>query len=162
MGPLGCLIALLAALALMSGCGSSDDDPPPSPERYLLTTEEIEEEAARSSSPQAVEAVLEFWRSVQFQAYGRAYDLLAEPLRSDLPYRRFESQLAEVRYLFLARPEVYDIEGDEPVTVFLVAPQGDQLTDDDQVIGFTATREDGEWRIGSDPFNTFHQPSGGD
>jgi hypothetical protein len=54
---------------------------------------------------------------------------------------------------------VYDLDGDDPVTVFLVAPQGDQLTDNDQVIGFTATRQGGEWRIGSDPFNLLHEPS---
>jgi hypothetical protein len=150
---------LLTTLALLAGCGSSDsDEPAPTPDRYLLTSSQIERLAEETDNPEAVEAVFEFWRSIQFQAYGRAYDMLAEQLQAELPYRRFQRKIAEVRYLFLARPEVYDLEGDDPVTVFIVAPQGEQLTDDDQVIGFSATREDGEWRIGSDPFNTFHEP----
>jgi hypothetical protein len=147
----------IAAISL-AGCGGSGDSSP-SPERYLLTTDDIDRTAAASENPGAVTAVLDFWRSIQFQAYGDAYNLLSKPIRSRASYEQFLEKLGPSRFLFLARPRVYDLQGHEPVTVFLVAPQGDQLTDNDQVIGFTATRESGKWRIGSDPFNVLHEPT---
>jgi hypothetical protein len=143
---------------LVSGCGGSGDSAP-SPDRYLLKTAAIDQIAASSDNPGAVSSVLEFWRSVQFQAYGDAYNLLSKQLRARVSYEQFVGKVAPARYLFLARPRVYDLHGRDPVTVFLVAPQGDRLTDNDQVIGFTATREGDEWRIGSDPFNILGEPS---
>jgi hypothetical protein len=152
------VLAAATVAILVGGCGGSDDSAP-SPERYLLTTAEIDRIAETTDNPGAVKSVLGFWRAVQFQDYGDAYDLLSKQLRSRVSYEEYLDKVAPARYLFLARPRVYDLEGHDPVTVFLVAPQGDQLTDNDQVIGFTATREGGEWRIGSDPFNILHEPS---
>jgi hypothetical protein len=154
-------IAALAAAAVAivaGGCGGSSDSAP-DPSRYLLTTAAIEGIAASSDSPGAVSSVLEFWRAIQFQAYGEAYNLLDKRLRSRVSYEQFVEKVSPSRYLFLARPRVYDLNGRDPVTVFLVAPQGERLTDSDQVIGFTATREGGEWRVGSDPFNILGEPS---
>jgi hypothetical protein len=147
----------VAAISL-AGCGGTSDSPP-SPESYLLTTAGIDRIAADSDNPAAVTPVFEFWRAIQFQAYGDAYNLLSKRIRSDVPYDEFIDKVAPSRYLFLARPRVYDLQGKDPVTVFVVALQGPQLTDNDQVIGFTVTREGGAWRIGSDPFNLLHQPT---
>jgi len=152
------LLAVFVSLALIGGCGGSSD-PSPSPERYLLTTASIDQVAAKSDNPAAVKSTLDFWRAVQFQTFGDAYNLLTRSLRSRIPYDEFLDKLGPARYVFLARPQVYDLAGKDPATVFLVAPQGDTLTDNDQVIGFTLTREDGQWRIGSDPFNVFHEQS---
>ena len=145
------------AISVM-GCGGSSNSSP-SPESYLLTTAGIDRIAANSGNPAAVSSVLEFWRAIQFQSYGDAYNLLAKPIRAHVSYQEFLDKVPPSRYLFLARPRVYDLQGKDPVTVFLVAPQGQQLTDNDQVIGFTATREGGAWRIGSDPFNILHEPT---
>lgn len=150
--------AAVATIAL-AGCGSSGDSSSPSPERYLLTTSGIDQTAASSDDPGAVRSVLEFWRAIQFQSYGDAYNLLSKPLQSQVSYEQFIDKIAPSRYLFLAKPRVYDLQGKDPATVFLVAPQGEQLTDNDQVIGFAATREGGTWRIGSDPFNLLHEPT---
>ncbi len=152
---------MAAAVAIaVAGCGSSGSgDSAPSPERYLLTTAGIDQIAASSDNPGAVRSVLEFWRAIQFQSYGDAYNLLSKQLRSQVSYEQFISKFGPSRYLFLARPRVYDLQGKDPVTVFVVAPQGPQLTDNDQVIGFTATHEGGTWRIGSDPFNLLHEPT---
>lgn len=151
------IIAAIAAIAL-AGCGSSGDSSP-SPERFLLTTADIDQIAASSDNPGAVRSVFEFWRAIQFQSYGDAYNLLSKPLRSQVSYQDFVDKLGPSRYLFLAKPRLYDLQGKDPVTVFVVAPQGAQLTDNDQVIGFTTTREGGTWRIGSDPFNLLHEPT---
>jgi len=151
-------LAVAVAAISLAGCGGSSDSPP-SPASYLLTTAAIDRIAADTGDPAAVTSVLEFWRAIQFQAYGDAYNLLAKPIRSQVPYDKFIDKVAPSRYLFLARPRVYDLQGKDPVTVFLVAPQGPQLTDNDQVIGFAATREGDGWRIGSDPFNLLHQPT---
>jgi hypothetical protein len=151
-------LAVAIVAISVAGCGGSGDASP-SPERYLLTTAGIDQIASGTENPAAVRSVLEFWRAIQFQSYGDAYNLLAKPIRSHVSYEEFISKLGPSRYLFLARPQVYDLQGKDPVTVFLVAPQGDRLTDNDQVIGFTATREGGAWRVGSDPFNILHEPT---
>jgi hypothetical protein len=151
-------VAAATVAILAGGCGGSGDSAP-SPERYLLTTAGIDQIAARTDNPGAVSSVLDFWRAIQFQAYGEAYDLLSKQLRDRVRYEQFVGKVAPARYLFLARPRVYDLDGKDPVTVFLVAPKGERLTDNDQVIGFTATREGAEWLIGSDPFNLLEQSS---
>jgi hypothetical protein len=151
-------LAIAIAAFSLAGCGGSGDSSP-SPERYLLTTAAIDRIASDSDNPAAVRSVLEFWRAIQFQSYGDAYNLLSKQLRSHVTYEQFIDKLGPSRYLFLARPRVYDLQGKDPVTVFVVAPQGEQLTDNDQVIGFTATRQGGSWRIGSDPFNVLHEPT---
>jgi hypothetical protein len=154
---LSALVALLAALALLSGCGGSSNSDSTSPQHYLLTTADIQQMAAKTANPAAVTSALNFWRAVQFQDYGEAYNLLAKPLRSHISYDTFLSKLGAARYAFLAHPEVYDLDQSGPITVFIAAPRGNILTGDDQIIGFTMIREDGQWRIGSDPFNVFHE-----
>src|SRR5262249_10314924 len=149
-----------AAGGIVGGGGGGSGDPPSSSRsRYLLTTAAIDQIAAGTQDPGAVSSVLEFWRAIQFQAYGEAYNLLSKQLRGRVGYDEFKAKVGPSRYLFLARPRVYDVNGHDPVMVYLVAPQGPRLTDNDQVIGFTATREGGGWRVGSDPFNILGEPS---
>jgi hypothetical protein len=157
---LSAVLAVCACASLIGGCGgSSNSDSTLEPQHYLLTTADIQEMAGKTSDPKMVTSALNFWRAIQFQDYGDAYNLLAKPLRSRVSYEQFLGKLGAARYLFLTRPRVYDLDRSPPPTVFLAAQKGTILTGDDQVIGFNMAREDGQWRIGSDPFNVFHEQS---
>lgn len=151
----------VAAVLAVAGCGDGGDPPPPgtpSAAEYLLTPAAVRKQS--EGSPQA--ALLEWWRSIQYNDFEGYADLLVAPLRA----QRQASERAR-RDLTLAsgelirsQPKIDDAEEEQDqATIFTRIetrqPVGaTRFTTSSSPQAFTLVREDGQWKIADDFYVT--------
>jgi hypothetical protein len=151
----------VAMVLVVAGCGDGGDPPPPgtpSAAEYLLTPADLRN--LPEDSPQA--ALMEWWRSVQYNDFEGYADALVAPLRaqrlaSDSARRDLTLASGE---LVRAQPELADVqeEGNQ-VTIYTRIetrqPVGaTRFTTSSSPQAFTLVREGGEWKIADDFYVT--------
>ena len=144
-------------MLLLAGCGGGDDAPPPgtpSAAEYLLEPSDLAK--APKGSPQ--EALLIWWRSIQYNDYDGYLDSLAAPLRRQ---READKQLRDGLTLvsgesIRSQPKVVNVQrsGDR-ATVFTRietrTPVGStRFTTSSYPQAFSLVQEGQDWKIADD------------
>jgi hypothetical protein len=156
------LAGMVVAVALVAtGCGEGGDPPPPgtpSAAEYLLTPADIRRQP--EDSPQA--ALMEWWRSIQYNDFDGYANALVAPLRaqreaSDRARRDLTLASGE---LIRSQPEIADVREDGNETTIYTRIETRQpvgatrFTTSSSPQAFTLVREGGEWRIADDFYVT--------
>lgn len=163
--PLRLVLCLgLACAALVSvGCGGSDaPEPAASVEPpNLVSAEYIDAQVRdRADGSPAARVALEFWRDIQYANFSRAYARLSEGLRREVAYSRFLSTFRAAQANFYVRPRVQSVETSvDRASVFLLLQAEARATPRDVPLALEAVREQGTWRIASDPGNVLGVPA---
>lgn len=151
----------VAAILIAAGCGGGGDPPPPgtaSAAEYLVSAAEVDRQPA--DSPE--EALMSWWRAIQYNDFDGYVSLLAAPLQS----RRRASDAAR-RDLALAsgelvrsQPKIDDAEEtDGEATIYTRIetrqPVGaTRFTTSSSPQAFTLVRQGGKWRLADDFYVT--------
>lgn len=156
------LAGMVVAVALVAtGCGEGGDPPPPgtpSAAEYLLTPADLRD--LPQDSPQA--ALMEWWRSIQYNDFEGYVDVLVAPLRaqrlaSDSARRDLALASGE---LIRSQPEIANVEEEEDQATIYTRIETRQpvgatrFTTSSSPQAFTLGREGGEWKIADDFYVT--------
>jgi hypothetical protein len=146
----------LAALAL-AGCGSqAAPTATTSAAASLLTDASIAHQVADLAPDQAgaAQAVLDFWRDVQFSNFPVAYAAIAPALQKAVPYKRFVQIFSHALPYFLYGLRVSSVGVNGPLTtVYCVIETQSAPTPVDPPIAFNLIQVGATWRLATDPRN---------
>lgn len=154
---LGTVVLALSSMLLALGCGGSSDPPPPgspSAAEFLINASVIGEQP--KGSPQ--EALLLWWRAIQYNDLGGYENALSAPLRNQREAdKSFPDELQLVAGEAVhSQPKVESVEkGRGGATLFTRVetrqPVGaSRYTTTSTPQAFTLVQEDGAWKIDND------------
>jgi len=151
------LLLIVVGAALLAGCGGDSKPPPPgtpSAAEFLVNEEVLAEQP--KGSPE--EALMTWWRSIQYNDFDGYLNELATPLRGQRERdKQARNELALVSgELNRAQPKIVHLQrSGNQATVFTRVesrqPVGaTRYTTSSIPQAFTLTRQNGEWKIADD------------
>ncbi len=151
-------VTSLVVLVCIAGCGGGSPPPPgtPSAAEYLVNTQDLRQQPPGSSQ----EALLRWWRTIQYNDIPGYLSELATPLRHqsesdglakrDLPLASGE--------LVRSQPKIVDVQHENKTTTIFTQIETRQpvgatrFTTSSYPQAFTLIREGNQWKIADDSF----------